>query len=85
MTEFDPGSEQAGVFRRQDELVESDLLGDLEEVPSQHDELLAELDRARRCIDEGNLDEAYVILKRIIENGDSEESAEARELLAKIA
>lgn len=85
VTEFDPGSEQAGVFRRQDELVESDLLGDLEEVPSQHDELLVELDRARRCIDEGNLDEAYGILKRIIENGDSEESAEARELLAKIA
>ncbi|MNN77369.1 hypothetical protein D3C81_1938250 [compost metagenome] len=58
---------------------------DLEEVSSHHDELLASLDCARACIDSGNLDEAYRILKQVIEDGDTEEKAEARELLAKIA
>ncbi|MBO3274426.1 FimV family protein [Pseudomonas sp. Milli4] len=85
--EFDLDAEQqAKVFGGQDVLLEDgDFVRDLEEVSAHHDELLASLDRARACIDSGNLDEAYRILKQVIEDGDTEEKAEARELLAKIA
>ncbi|MNZ36796.1 hypothetical protein D3C78_542280 [compost metagenome] len=85
--EFDLDNEQQlKAFGDQDVLLEDgDFVRDLEEVSSHHDELLASLDRARACIDSGNLDEAYRILKQVIEDGDTEEKAEARELLAKIA
>lgn len=56
-----------------------------DDVVHEHDELLASLDRARECIDKGNLEEAYRILKQVIENGDSKAKAQARELLAMIA
>nr|WP_259753660.1 FimV/HubP family polar landmark protein [Pseudomonas sp. GCEP-101] len=66
--------------------VEDDLIFDLpDDVSHEHDELLASLDRARTCIDQGNLEEAYGILKQVIASGDSKAKAEARELLALIA
>ncbi|MFR0688525.1 FimV/HubP family polar landmark protein [Enterobacterales bacterium AE_CKDN230030158-1A_HGKHYDSX7] len=66
--------------------VEEDLSFDLpEDIVHEHDELLASLDRARQCIDQGNLEEAYGILKQVIASGDSKAKAEARELLALIA
>lgn len=65
---------------------DEDLIFDLpDDVGHEHDELLASLDRARRCIDQGNLEEAYGILKQVIASGDSKAKAEARELLALIA
>lgn len=66
--------------------VEDDLTFDLpDDIGHEHDELLASLDRARKCIDQGNLEEAYGILKQVIASGDSKAKAEARELLALIA
>lgn len=66
--------------------VEDDLVFDLpDDIGHEHDELLASLDRARKCIDQGNLEEAYGILKQVIASGDSKAKAEARELLALIA
>jgi len=66
--------------------VEDDLSFDLpDDIGHEHDELLASLDRARQCIDQGNLEEAYGILKQVIASGDSKAKAEARELLALIA
>ncbi|WP_447751566.1 FimV/HubP family polar landmark protein [Pseudomonas nicosulfuronedens] len=66
--------------------VEEELTFDLpDDVSHEHDELLASLDLARRCIDQGNLEEAYGILKQVIASGDSKAKAEARELLALIA
>ncbi|MBB4867867.1 pilus assembly protein FimV [Pseudomonas nitritireducens] len=66
--------------------LDEDLSFDLpEDVGHEHDELLASLDRARQCIDQGNLEEAYGILKQVIASGDSKAKAEARELLALIA
>lgn len=66
--------------------VEDDLTFDLpDDIGHEHDELLASLDRARQCIDQGNLEEAYAILKQVIASGDSKAKAEARELLALIA
>lgn len=66
--------------------VEDALTFDLpDDIGHEHDELLASLDRARRCIDQGNLEEAYGILKQVIASGDSKAKAEARELLALIA
>lgn len=65
---------------------EDDLAFDLpDDIGHEHDELLASLDRARQCIDQGNLEEAYGILKQVIASGDSKAKAEARELLALIA
>ncbi|MDF3866921.1 FimV/HubP family polar landmark protein [Pseudomonas denitrificans (nom. rej.)] len=66
--------------------VEEELTFDLpDDIGHEHDELLASLDRARQCIDQGNLEEAYGILKQVIASGDSKAKAEARELLALIA
>ena len=66
--------------------VEEELSFDLpDDIGHEHDELLASLDRARKCIDQGNLEEAYGILKQVIASGDSKAKAEARELLALIA
>ncbi|MGC4011123.1 MAG: FimV/HubP family polar landmark protein [Pseudomonas sp.] len=66
--------------------VEEELSFDLpDDIGHEHDELLASLDRARQCIDQGNLEEAYGILKQVIASGDSKAKAEARELLALIA
>lgn len=66
--------------------VDEDLSFDLpDDISHEHDELLASLDRARQCIDQGNLEEAYGILKQVIASGDSKAKAEARELLALIA
>ncbi|MCP8464731.1 LysM peptidoglycan-binding domain-containing protein [Pseudomonas sp. ZM23] len=83
ITELDLDGEHAGMFGK---AKEDDLVFDLPESSGhEHDELLASLDEARACIDRGNLDEAYRILKQVIENGDSKAKAEARELLALIA
>jgi len=66
--------------------VEEELSFDLpDDIGHEHDELLASLDHARQCIDQGNLEEAYGILKQVIASGDSKAKAEARELLALIA
>ncbi|MFS2128071.1 FimV/HubP family polar landmark protein, partial [Pseudomonas sp. Pseusp97] len=66
--------------------VDEELSFDLpDDISHEHDELLASLDRARQCIDQGNLEEAYGILKQVIASGDSKAKAEARELLALIA
>lgn len=83
ITELDLDGEHAGMFGR---VKDDDLVFDLPAIDGhEHDELLASLDEARGCIDRGNLDEAYRILKQVIENGDSKAKAEARELLALIA
>ncbi|WP_256676103.1 FimV/HubP family polar landmark protein [Pseudomonas sp. SCB32] len=83
ITELDLDGEHASMFAQ---ATESDLVFELPETDvHEHDELLASLDEARACIDKGNLEEAYRILKQVIENGDSKAKAEARELLALIA
>lgn len=83
ITELDLDSEHAGMFGQ---AKDDDLVFDLPDaVGHEHDELLASLDEARACIDRGNLEEAYRILKQVIESGDSKAKAEARELLALIA
>ncbi|WEJ70801.1 FimV/HubP family polar landmark protein [Pseudomonas sp. PSE14] len=83
ITELDLDGEHASMFGQ---ATETDLVFELPETEvHEHDELLASLDEARACIDRGNLDEAYRILKQVIENGDSKAKAEARELLALIA
>lgn len=74
VTEFDLDGEHAGAFGLPSRAV----------VGAQ-DKLLAGLDEARACIDRGDLDQAYSILKRVLEDGDSQEREEARELLARIA
>ncbi|WP_345890264.1 FimV/HubP family polar landmark protein [Pseudomonas sp. PDNC002] len=87
ITELDLG-EHGEMFGqgRKAQAVDDDLSFELpDDLGSEHDELLASLDRARACIDQGNLEEAYRILKQVIENGDSKAKAEARELLALIA
>ncbi len=77
VTEFDLDGEHADAFG---------LPGRHDSAASvEHDKLLASLDQARACIDRGDLDQAYSILKRVLQDGDSEERAEARELLARIA
>ncbi|MGV8482083.1 FimV/HubP family polar landmark protein, partial [Pseudomonas aeruginosa] len=45
----------------------------------------ASLDRARACIDSGDLDQASRILRLVVAHGDPWQKAEARELLALIA
>ncbi len=83
ITELDLDGEHASMFGQ---VTETELVFELPETEvHEHDELLASLDEARACIDRGNLDEAYRILKQVIENGDSKAKAEARELLALIA
>nr|WP_207888384.1 FimV/HubP family polar landmark protein [Pseudomonas sp. 30_B] len=82
ITELDLDGEHASMFGQ---ATETDLVFDLPDDLHEHDELLASLDEARACIDKGNLEEAYRILKQVIENGDSKAKAEARELLALIA
>jgi len=83
ITELDLDGEHASMFGQ---ATENDLVFELPETDvHEHDELLASLDEARACIDKGNLEEAYRILKQVIENGDSKAKAEARELLALIA
>ena len=74
VTEFDLDGEHAGAFGLP-----------TRESASEKDELLVSLDQARACIDRGDLDQAYVILKRVQQVGDSREREEARELLARIA
>lgn len=49
------------------------------------EEASASLDRARACIDSGDLDQASRILRLVVAHGDSWQKAEARELLALIA
>ncbi|MBH9337409.1 FimV family protein [Pseudomonas aeruginosa] len=49
------------------------------------EEASASLDRARACIDSGDLDQASRILRRVVAHGDPWQKAEARELLALIA
>lgn len=82
ITELDLDGEHAGMFGQ---ATDNDLVFELPDDVHEHDELLASLDEARACIDRGNLEEAYRILKQVIENGDSKAKAEARELLALIA
>lgn len=83
ITELELDGEHASLFGQAKEV---DLVFELPESElHEHDELLASLDEARTCIDRGNLEEAYRILKRVIESGDSKAKAEARELLARIA
>ena len=48
-------------------------------------EASASLDRARACIDSGDLDQASRILRLVVAHGDPWQKAEARELLALIA
>lgn len=86
ITELDLG-EHGGMFGHGSQAqLEDDLIFDLpDDIGHEHDELLASLDRARKCIDQGNLEEAYGILKQVIASGDSKAKAEARELLALIA
>ncbi|WP_444436648.1 FimV/HubP family polar landmark protein [Pseudomonas sp. A6] len=73
VTEFDLDDEQAGAF------------GLPSRAGGEQDKLLASLDRARACIDRGDLDEAYRILEQVLQEGDKQEQEEARELLARIA
>lgn len=73
VTEFDLDDEQAGAF------------GLPSRSGGEQDKLLASLDRARACIDRGDLDEAYRILEQVLQKGDKQEQEEARELLARIA
>ncbi|MEV1153161.1 FimV/HubP family polar landmark protein [Pseudomonas aeruginosa] len=49
------------------------------------EEASASLDRARACIDSGDLDQASRILRLVVAHGDPWQKAEARELLALIA
>lgn len=49
------------------------------------EEVSASLDRARACIDSGDLDQASRILRLVVAHGDPWQKAEARELLALIA
>lgn len=49
------------------------------------EEASASLDRARACIDRGDLDQASRILRLVVAHGDPWQKAEARELLALIA
>lgn len=74
VTEFDIDGEHAGAFGLPSRTLDGE-----------QDMLLAGLDEARACIDHGDLEQAYRILKRIIQDGDSREREEARELLAQIA
>ncbi|WP_371365807.1 FimV/HubP family polar landmark protein [Pseudomonas sp. QL9] len=75
VTEFDLDGEHAGAFGLPSRPV----------VSGEQDKLLASLDEARACIDRGDLEQAYRILKRVLEDGDSHQREEARELLARIA
>lgn len=75
VTEFDLDGEHAGAFGLPGRAVGS----------GEQDKLLASLDEARACIDRGDLEQAYGILKRVLEDGDSHQREEARELLARIA
>lgn len=75
VTEFDLDGEHAGAFG----------LSARPATSGEQDKLLASLDEARACIDRGDLEQAYGILKRVLEDGDSHQREEARELLARIA
>ncbi|MDU4250535.1 FimV/HubP family polar landmark protein [Pseudomonas sp.] len=86
ITELDLGEHGEMFGHGRKAQVDEDLTFDLpDDISHEHDELLASLDRARQCIDQGNLEEAYGILKQVIASGDSKAKAEARELLALIA
>lgn len=75
VTEFDLDGEHAGAFG----------LPSRGPASGEQDKLLASLDEARACIDRGDLEQAYSILKRVLEDGNSRQREEARELLARIA